>query len=797
MNTRTGVLVGLVLFGSVLVGVLKAVVVGLAPGDVTNDGRVSATDALAILAHVVGSELPSDFVLDPNGDVNCKDGATSLDALLVLSYVVGRISDLVPFCESAGVVGRIQMGPDASVDTLPVGFIGQVAFSAFDAVADTVLLGLQRPVWWTVSDPAVLGVDSTHTVGPLVRGVFRSLSPGTVMVTARVDGKEDSLTVTVVPWNPTGLGVSPQSPRFVEGDQQRFTATAVDGRGYAKPAEGALWGSSNAAVITIDSGAIATALLAGGAQINATWEGLSGASSALVITQAQFTTEKVSTSFQDWFGGQYNQAPGPALSVMANEHTASWGNFGMNDLGRQPREPFNNDPSYSYAYVAELPWTVLHGVLSDLREASLAIAAGVPIGAEGADTEAARAWVPFVRGLTLGALAQLFDRAFVLDEERPLDASLLRPYQDVLLAGLAELDRAITLSSQGSFQIPVDWAGGGPALSNFDLVRLANSHYARFLATVPRTPTERGAVDWNLVLTRASAGIVSDFYVVGVGTGGAETWGDWTKTWGGTYSSWARADVEYIGPADQSGAFQAWIATPVQSRNAILIDTDDARVTQPASPQSDGRYMTFEGLNSSAFRPERGTYRFSDYRVSLHDDYALDWTGPAIILNVAEMDFLKAEAHLRLGDVQSALGLINPYRVGNGLLPELTATGAEGPRCVPRDATTGTCGDLWASFRYEKSMETFHFAMGTAFFDDRGFGTLLQGTPEQFPIPGAVLLELGLPTYTFGGGEGPRFATRPGQASLERGRLARYWETLRERRAELKTEAARGVGSQR
>jgi len=67
---------------------LDVTVTGLR-GDITNDGAVTALDAQAILASVVGLPLPAGAVRYPNGDANCDGDVTAADALIVLSKVVG------------------------------------------------------------------------------------------------------------------------------------------------------------------------------------------------------------------------------------------------------------------------------------------------------------------------------------------------------------------------------------------------------------------------------------------------------------------------------------------------------------------------------------------------------------------------------------------------------------------------------------------------------------------------------------------------------------------------------------
>jgi hypothetical protein len=65
-------------------------------GDITGDGQITALDAQAILAAVVGNALPAGARRFPNGDANCDGEVTAVDALLVLAKVVGQ--NTAPFC---------------------------------------------------------------------------------------------------------------------------------------------------------------------------------------------------------------------------------------------------------------------------------------------------------------------------------------------------------------------------------------------------------------------------------------------------------------------------------------------------------------------------------------------------------------------------------------------------------------------------------------------------------------------------------------------------------------------------
>jgi hypothetical protein len=63
----------------------------------------------------------------------------------------------------------------------------------------------------------------------------------------------------------------------------------------------------------------------------------------------------------------------------------------------------------------------------------------------------------------------------------------------------------------------------------------------------------------------------------------------------------------------------------------------------------------------------------------------------------------------------------------------------------------GGCGSLWDALVYEKNLEMAGVEGALLWWDARGWGTLQEGTPMHFPVPGEELENLGLPNYTFGG----------------------------------------------
>lgn len=448
----------------------------------------------------------------------------------------------------------------------------------------------------------------------------------------------------------------------------------------------------------------------------------------------------ITGAYRTWWFSQHGWAPGPALGVGADQHTSSWGNFMMKDFGSEPRAAISNSSSYGYSYVVESPYFNAYAALAAVRDGILAIDGGLEIGEDGEDTQRALAMAKFIQGISMGTVALLYDQGAILNEDTDVEAVSFVSSGELMAAAMASLQEAITLSGS-SFSTEDGWMSG--TVSNTDLVQIIHSYMARFTASVARTPAERSAVDWNSVMSHISQGVTSDFTVYGDDV----NWWDIMKTYT-VYGGWGRADIWSLGPSDQSGGFQSWVATPVDQRNEFEIDTDDRRVTD-GTPTGDGKYFGYHG--SSPFRVNRGTYHFSLYGNIRYDDYAYDWLGDMVEISVAEMDFLKAEALYRTGNKQGAVDIINTYRVPNGELPAATLNGAEGARCTPRTAS-GACGDLWETLKYEKRMEVWLTFAGDAYYDDRGWGDLVSNTAIQFPVPASELEVLLMDIYTFGGG---------------------------------------------
>ncbi len=467
------------------------------------------------------------------------------------------------------------------------------------------------------------------------------------------------------------------------------------------------------------------------------------------ITTPSDVETLISGAYYSFYRVTHRGYPNAAFSTAADAHTSSWGNWGMRDSGWEPRKAFNNDPAYSYNNMTEDPWALAYRSLAGVRDGLAAIDGGIVIEDGGQDvTQRAVAFGKFMQGMNHAALASIFDQAFVMDENTDLEALELVPYTDVWAAAEQKFAEAISAAQGTNFVFPEQWVGGNREWTSADFVQFVKAFRARWRTKIPRTPAERDAVDWNSVLTDLSAGLPFDFggYYDGVTT----SWWDRKKLHTAGIDGWARIDNRTVGPADVSGNWENWLAQGPDTKDPFDITTPDSRITQPMQPQTEGKYFTYYG--NSPFPAARGIYHYGHY---IDYRYNYTWQQGYIAFYPdfvdAEVDLLRAEAHYRLGNVDEAMAIVNQYRANGDLPPFTSEQNPAGPdMCVPQ-MPDGSCGDLWEALKYEKRIECFHHSFGVEFFDDRGWGDLVEDTFIHLPVPGSELLLLLMDIYTFGG----------------------------------------------
>jgi hypothetical protein len=503
-----------------------------------------------------------------------------------------------------------------------------------------------------------------------------------------------------------------------------------------------------------------------------------------VVKNSQDVLALISNGLLQWFNRSAGTSPAVALSVMADEFSTGFADFGGQDLSREPREAINNGVPPANAPPHHVTWPDYYNNIAALNTALQAVAlqnltlrnsAGQDV------TTEAHAFAKFMQGLNHGYIALMFDQGYVYSETVDPNTlgtdqvtQLLRPYREVMDTALAELNAALQLAGTKTFSYPSTapnlWFLGYPR-TNLELIRIIHTYIARLMVYVARSPQERQAVNWDQVIQHIDQGITGNFEVTGVvGVVESSFKNRAARQRTTTPGDFMRVDYRLVGPADQGAGFINWYAMPWAQRVPFRMTTvQDRRIdglaTRPTTCQqapasaSCGLYMGHH--NSTVFAVDRGLGQRSFYFFHRYGQGTSYQSGPIPLVNLAEMELLKAEGLIRLNRAGEAVDIINRYRA-NGQLPPVTLNGVPGtaPNCTPRKQS-GACGSLWDALRYEKRIETLGLEGGPAFYDARGWNFLVQNTPIHFPVPRRDAELLGTPIYTFGGASGEGGAPAP------------------------------------
>ena len=492
------------------------------------------------------------------------------------------------------------------------------------------------------------------------------------------------------------------------------------------------------------------------------------------------------------------------------------------EIVKEPRVQFDNSLTSS-SFMARDPWSNFYEANAAATEMTRLIKENnlvIRDPATGIDnTQRVLTFAKWLQGMAHIHLGMLFDSAAVITERDDLSKIPdlpFRPYREVTDSGIKWLQEAITMTKTTSFIFPLNddlWIYN-TAVSNDELAAIAHSYIARAMVYSARTPTERNSVDWARVIQHLDSGVTAPFGPLGVpnplitmgyralmssqprntaaicnANGASNGTNFCTLSTSGSTSNYAgavRVDLRLLGPADTSGGYQSWLTavsgSGFQNTPAFEVKTPDKRIqasteTTPRNKPVFFKYTDLPPLDA-IMPPERGTYYWSNYwsssrALNNHEQFPVNGGGrtrrvdlaliqDAMLLPV-EMDLLRAEGEIRLGRAANAVPLINKSRIPNGELPAVTAAGVPvANNCVPK-RWDGTCGDLMDALMYEKRIETYGTAI--SFFDLRGWGCLLEGTPLHLAPPGRQLDLLNKPVYSYGG-SGPFSAPKPTNCPL-------------------------------
>lgn len=445
-------------------------------------------------------------------------------------------------------------------------------------------------------------------------------------------------------------------------------------------------------------------------------------SEQMVLENPAEYIEVIESGFYTWFNAIEKNTPQWPLSVTGQVMTTSWGNWGGWDLGRIPREPFQNSLNYNNRAVVEGPWDGLNAAIAGTNAPlRLIVNEGKEVIVGGVNkTNEALAKGKAIQGLAAGYVALLFDQGYVVDEKTDLTTIELRPYGEVMEFAQTKLTEAIQLSMNNSFTVT---GFNGLQMSNIDFAKFLRTMKAKYMAYNARNAADTQANDWSAILSLTNEGITSDFAPVGDGN----LWWQRIKIQGQD-GGWARVSQRVMNMMDDRFVFP-W---------------PDGTNTYPKMENpADKRITTDMVYNATVpFPAARGLYFYGNYHYFKFSEYRATLTAPMVHTPLSENDLLKAEALVRTsGDKMEAAALINKTRVNRGELEPISGAATD-------DA-------LLYAITYERLVEHGWTSAGVGYFTRRMTtvpSLMLQiGTVTSLPVPAKELVILGLPGYTLGG----------------------------------------------
>ncbi len=249
----------------------------------TVGGRV---DLIATVRDVNGALVTGRAVLFETSDAQVATVTTSGRVTAVspgTATITGSVdgkSGTASVTVAAVPIGTVTVSPPTA--SVTVGATTDLSATVRDANGATVT---GRTVTWQSSSPSIASVSTA--------GRVTGIAPGTVNITATVDGKSGSSAITVTAAPVVSVVVSPSTRTLTAGSTAALTATLTDANGAVVTGRTIVWSSTNSSIATVNASGTVTAVASGSASITATVDGVSG-SSAITVTAAPVASVSIS-----------------------------------------------------------------------------------------------------------------------------------------------------------------------------------------------------------------------------------------------------------------------------------------------------------------------------------------------------------------------------------------------------------------------------------------------------------------------------------------------------------------------
>lgn len=327
----------------------------------------------------------------------------------------------------------------------------------------------------------------------------------------------------------------------------------------------------------------------------------------------------------------------------------------------------------------------------------------------------------FIRGMCQSYIGLLYDKGYIMDENTDPITVEFSTYGEMIASGLEDLQDVLN-NTPSDYKLRLY---EGYNINRDDFIKLVNTYMAKFIMGKARTSAE--TVDYAEVLTHINNGITTDFNPPAKQSilfNNGQDWMCYTLSGGAGYI-----------PVDQKIPYLAANDPVTQPAD---YPTDNTVLGQATS--SDPRFAQyFQYTTDFGFlNPARGRELFSNYfhnRFKTGNNRNVDGASTNIF-SLAELQYLKAEAQYKSGDLAGAATTLNGsprYTVGN-------------------ITTLANDAEIKKALLYEYAIELhLNGSLGNNYFFMRRNDLLQKGTPTNFPVPASELEITGDMTYTFGG----------------------------------------------
>lgn len=476
-------------------------------------------------------------------------------------------------------------------------------------------------------------------------------------------------------------------------------------------------------------------------------------SNELELEELRFAARGLFATLKSSYGTQFD--------LMADQITTTNNVRNFWQLAEEPKEPINNEPDSRYFGPEEL-FDALIGDQRDLNNLIIQMEDSSKTFVHQARdlTEAMRANLYFLRGLSKTYFALIYDRGTVIQDYYEGWVPIPNPEnrEKIFESGIFDLENAI-LIAESLQDSDYEWLllDSDYEINRENFLKMVHSFAAKMLISFPTIST-----DYNptRVLQHAEAGLDEDFphvifHTANDGVYLVDNYSDWSN-----FLITCSGDIETCAGYLPTDVKVMHLLNPQYPTIYPMEDALGSLATFAPNTSDDPRlayfqYTTNAGYLNSARNPELYSNYFSKRQYAVNDWWAEG--NPVILLSSAELQYIKAEAYATTGNIAAANVALqeSPYgTVAADFSPDLPSVQAgymDADGYAFNGPAINSYDELIQALHKEYSVEIGTLtSIGTLWFFMRRHGLLQELSAELWPIP-YERWDGFIDEYTFGG----------------------------------------------